>query len=592
MKRRNTILLVAALLAFAPCVATGLADETTGEIAVGATVVKTDDSLNRASEFRHDDSSEVFAGWWDISFGDGGFLELDLYEESSWTQNHRLRWRMTPSLRLDAAFQRLVHQLPHDPLTNLNATDEAGKVVRSEDLDPLGRYRTRFEVGHAALTWQPENARAWTVALHARQVKRSGGKQQLSTGHCMTCHIVSQARALDESANDVGAVLAFQKPAWGVRLEVTSRSFDDDAQGVLREFEQARHPVLKAPVFDNRVQYGIGGPATLPVGVVVGHDKLTATLHAWWTGASDHVDGAITTMNTESDTTGLQVDYRSARARWLHAFGNTATTLSLAGRWEDLSSDDIFVDVFTAPNPVGPGPPPIHGQTYEDLYGPSGSLRAAGFVADFTRRSPADRTVTTAEAELVHRFGADRRQRFRIGLRSRAIDREAFRVNDAGDTETSEYLLRAGLSGRLGRTWRYRTDLEWLQADDTFKNVNGAVRAPGLTDTPGSPGPFFREQYFELYRLRFGDLTNVPSDSLALRANLSYSPGPNASWTFHGSWRDQRNDETGVGEWSREAVAVGTSVWWAPASRVWAVASADLVREDQETLVSIPLFDG
>ena len=592
MKLRIAIPWLPALLAIVALGPAALADETTGEVAIGARAVKVDDSLNRASEFRHDDSSEVFAGWWNIDFGTDGWLQLDLREESSWDQDHRLVWRPNGSLRFEASFRRFLHQLPHDPLTNLNATDNEGKVVRSDDFDPLGRYRERFEVGHASLTWQPENARAWTLALHARQMRRSGGRQQLSTGHCMTCHIVSQARALDETTNDVKAVLAYQKPTWGVRLELTSRDFKDDAQDVIREFEQARHPSLKAPLFDNRVQFGIGGPVSLPVGLIVGHDKTIASLHAWWTGERNHLDGSVSVFNTQSDTSGLEVDYKSARARFMHTFDNPATTLTLSGRWEDLSSDDIFIDVFEAPNPVGIGPPPVQGRTYEDLYGPAGTLRAAGFVADGTRRSAVDRTVATAEAELVHRFGARGRQRFKLALRSRTIDRDHFTVNDAGQTETTEYRLRAALLGRIGRHWRYRTEAEWMQADDTFKNVDGAVRGVGFTDNPGGTGPFFREQYFELYRTRFGDLTNVPSGSIGLRANFSYSPNAGSSWTFHGSYKDQENDETGVGNWSREAVAVGTSVWWAPAARVWAAASADLIKEDQETFVTVPLMDG
>ncbi len=592
MKHQISIPSLLALVAVAGVTPCALPDETTGEVAFGATAVKADDSLNRASEYRHDESSEIFSGWWDVSLDDDGRLELDLSERSSYEQSHALRWEIDRSLRLEAGFERFLHQLPHDPLENLHATDEAGKIVRADDLDPLGRYRTRFEIGHASLTWQPEDARAWTLALRTRQIRRSGGKQQLSTGHCMTCHIVAQARALDETASDLEAVLAYQKPSWGIRLEWKTREFEDRARDVIREFEQARHPSLKAPLFDNRVQFAIGGPVSLPVGVVVDHDRTTATLHAWWTSGKNHVDGTVSLINTTSGSTGLEVDYETARLRWLHSFDRPGTTLTLSGRWEDLSSDDYFVDVVEPPNPAGIGPPPIQGRTYADLYGPSGSLRAAGFIADFTRRSAADRTVSTAEAELVHRFGSAGRQRLKVALRARSIDRESFRVDDAGGTETTEYRLRASLLGRIGDHWRYRSEAEWMQADSTFKNVNGAVRAAGLTDTPESSGPFFREQYFELYRLRFGDLTNVPSGSVGLRVNFAFAPDADSSWTFHGSYRNQENDETSVGSWSRQVLALGASVWWAPASRVWVVTSADLIREDQETFVSIPLMDG
>ncbi|NJN63668.1 MAG: hypothetical protein HC882_01505 [Acidobacteria bacterium] len=538
-----------------------LADGGEGEVAVGVSIVDTDDSLNRASEYREDDSAEAFRLWWESTLANDDVFLVELDYLGSQDQLHRLRWNPNPSLRLDADFNRFVHNLPHDPLTNLAATDGEGKVIRHDDFDPQGRYRTRFELGSAAITYQPQNAREWILAIHARQMKRSGGKQLLSTGHCMTCHIVSQAQALDEEANDVTATIGFQKPNWGVRADLTQREFNDNADDALRYFELARQPVTKQLLFTNRTQYS---DVTLPVGVVVGHDRLMATVSGYWTTKSNHVDGALANFTTESESTALKVDYSSARLRFLHNFGNR-TSVSILGRYEDVRSDDIFVNVVEQTNPVGVGPAPAQGRTYAQLYGPGGVLRNAGFVADFTRKSALDRTVLTTQADVAYRFGADLKQRVKVALRRRSIDRDNVVVDDSGETETEEYRLRGTLLGRFGDAWRYRAEAELLQADNTFKYVNGGVRAPGVTDTPGGTGPFFREQYFELYRLRFGDLTSVPSDAYQARANFTYTPSAATSITVFGTWKDQENDETNVGSWSREALNLSGSVWWAPA---------------------------
>ncbi len=585
---RTTRILLAVLASLAMTALPALADGGQGEVAVGMNIVDTDDSLNRASEYREDESAEAFRLWWESTLANDDIFLVELDWMSSYDQQHRVRWDPTRSLRLNVEFDRLLHNTPHDPLTNLSATDGEGKIVRHDDLDPEGEYRTRFELATAEMTYQPTNAREWILALHARQMKRTGAKQLLSTGHCMTCHIVSQAQALDEETDDVTAVVGYQKPNWGVRGELRARHFGDATEDAMRYFELARQPVTKQLLFTNRTQYS---DVTLPVGTVVGHDRLMTTILGYWNGASSHVDGAIALSSTESDTTQLKVNYQSARVRYAQRLGDRLS-LALMGRWEDVTSDDYFVDTVEQVNPIGVGPAPVQGRTYAELYGPGGILRDAGFVADFTRRSALDRKVLTAQADAAYRFGSDLRHRFKLALRQRTIERDNFIVDDAGETETEEFRLRGTVLGRVGDSWRYRAEAELLQADNTFKFVNGGVRAAGVTDTPGSPGPFFREQYFELYRLRFGDLSNVPSDALALRANATWTPGDATSMTFSGSWRDQENDETSVGKWTRESLALNASVWWAPSPRMWTLLSANVLEEDQGTFISIPLFNG
>ena len=193
MRNVNRALLLALLatIALAPL---AWADETSGEVAVGVDVIGNPDNQNKAGEYRIDDDDAAFFAWYQIGFGDDGSLDLDLSYRSENEQFHELRWDASNSFRVEGAFQRFYHWLPHDPMSNLAATDKEGKVVRHDDLDPLATYSTRWEEGKAALIYQPEQAREWTAALKVRQMKRSGAHQNRTTGHCRGGHPGRQGR--------------------------------------------------------------------------------------------------------------------------------------------------------------------------------------------------------------------------------------------------------------------------------------------------------------------------------------------------------------------------------------------------------------
>jgi hypothetical protein len=590
---RNLVLLgLAALLAAGLPLLAADDDAVEGEVAVGARAVDTEDNLTRAAEYRSTEDSPVLFGWLDWA-EEGSWLSLDLRYEEADEQRHELVWGLSPSLTLDVSFQRLPHNLPHAGVFNLNATDSEGKIVEADDLDPNAQYRLDWENATARLEWQPRDYREWLVVAHARQMRRDGTKQNLSTGHCMTCHIVSQTQPLDRTTTDVGLTVGYQKPSWGVRYDITAREFSEDAMTPDRAFGPAIHPVSKLPVFGNRIQYPDPSTTsvTLPVGLVVEHERTFQTLSAYWNGGDNHVDGVLSWAHSESDLTGLEADYASARARWLHRFA-PATQMVIHGRYETIDTDEIFVDVV---EPTSVAPPFTAGLTYEELYGPDGTLRENDdFRVDFVRKSAADRNVLTAQADLVHRYGAERRQRVKLSLRSREIDRE-YKEVDEGTTETQEYRLRALLTGRWGDQIRYRGDVTYLQADSPFTNVNGGVRAAGVRTNPTElpvGGPWTSQQYFELYRLRFGDLTNQPNDSIRLKGNVAYTPAADRSMIVHGSWTDQENDETEVSSWERTGWSIGSAIWWAPTDRMYAVVTADRIEEDQETHISVPLMDG
>ena len=559
-----------------------------GEVAVGAHVVRARDSRNRAAEYQVDASSASFAMWFDTELAEAADLSVDLELLDPDDQRHHLELVASHAFTFEADMNRFVHNLPHDPLENLAAVDEVGegasivssKVVRHDDMDPGARYRYRFEDDHAKLAWRPMNHRAWEFALLARHMRRSGVHQQLSAGHCRTCHVVGQSAPVDQSMDDITLRVAYEKSNWGVRYEYTSSDFDSDANPVNRLFERVVHPIKKVPVFDNRASFAVGSDETLPVGLVPGHERDAHVLHLFWTGERDHLDAAAAYQKSESDHTGLKAKYYSFRGRWLHLI-DEGHSFSIRGRLENVDTDDVFVDVVEYPGSAGPHAGLYYGDVYADR----------GVEIDWTRRSAADRTVLSATGEYTWRFGEKRRHRLKTSLRYRDVDRDNFHVAGSG-TNTREYTLRTEVLGRFENGARYRVRAEWYQAKDPFRNQKGGCLAVGTEDLDTRVFPWTTYQYFELHRMRIADLTNQPTDRISLQTRLTLVPSDTTTLTLHGKWLSEQNDQTRVSDWNHDSAAVGMSLWWTPNERFYATVTGEILREDQETHLCIPLMNG
>ena len=79
---------------------------------------------------------------------------------------------------------------------------------------------------------------------------------------------------------------------------------------------------------------------------------------------------------------------------------------------------------------------------------------------------------------------------------------------------------------------------------------------------------------------------------MTMRASLSFAPVKNSSLTFQARYLDEENDETQVTPWEGEATELGAYFWWMPKPTLYAVASAQVSMQEQDTHVCIPLMGG
>ncbi len=569
--RKSIIALLAIALLAIPATMAG--DEVTGETAMGAQRSHISDSANRAAEYQSERDGFALSTWWDMNLEGGEQIQLDFSMLNSNEQEGYLRYNNGKSWTIEATLRRFDHNLPHDPLSNLEATDEGGKATFYTDEDPNAHYGIRVNESVATLKYRPHDAQAWELAIVGKRLRRSGTRQHTSVGHCENCHIVGQTRTVNETTDTVKFLASYEKPSHGVSYEASFRDFNSDADSLSRYYQYARHPgkpIASGDLFRNRVQFD---DSILPVGVIPESKSLTQTFRGYYSKDNNHVDGAVAFAQNESQANGLRAKHSSARVRWLHTFDDTLA-LAIHGRYTSLSSDDYFIDVNDS---LRATQGPQAGQSYYDIY-----LDAPG---DFLRQSAFDRKTSSAQADLTYRYGAKKRQRIKGSLIAKQTDRDEF-------METKEFKLRALFSGRMGDKSRYRFSAELLSATDPFANIRGGFREPRSAGHDPSGNPFSDLQYYDMYATRIADLTNQPTSGITAKAYFTTAKTANSALTFTGSYVDQKNDETNVYDWEKTAWNLGMSVWWAPSDRLFATASYTVMDNDVWTGVSVPVLDG
>jgi len=566
-------------------------DKAEGEVLVGYHDVDLDDSPNRAAEFESlDDSPHILL---DIvgPLGDEGIVIIDATAWDSTDGDYFLRLEPSRAVRIDIGYQRFMHNLEHDPLTNLEAVNEI-KVVQHTDYEPDAAYNVRYSEGKAAVHGRVQGAPGLHYSVGARVEGRKGTRQNLTSGKCFSCHTYSQTKIIDEKTQDLTAVLGYEGRNWSLMYRFMDRQYEDKGADNEQTYDNAYRPNdPNLLVFDDRIQYDEDdGP--LVFGTTPDVEKQMHTLKGHWTNsAGGTLSGAFVTSKTTNEGANLDIQYQTGRLRYYHAWREGKIGLNLGYRYEDVDNDDVFVETVQNEAVMGP----YAGNTYQDVYGPGGLYGGRGFVADFNRESAMSRKVHTGDVGL--RFRLPHRNTLRLDYTYRQTDRDNYYVTDSGGTKSTENKVRAMLLGRPTRKVRYKVELGWAGIDDPFINLNGGCQLPAedVYGTAGtSPSPLLPEslQYYELHDIRYADIGPIPTDTWDAKGSVTISPSPKGSITLVGRYSDEKNDNTQTTDWTREGWMAGLSFWFAPTPKFYGTFAYNHFDDEFTTPICSPLMDG
>ena len=564
MKAHWSLIFVVALLAATAVVAQDT--DTEGVVEVGAWDASTEGSPDKVSEYEPDDGGpnlklEVRS--------DNVELEAEVRDDNDAVLS--LDFDVDRWVRSETDYVSLLHRLGFDNLDHFAAATGHGRLTRHTDLGSGQPYDIDYHRLEHRTEFQPRGMNNLTFAVGYDHQERQGLRQQTNVSHCDSCHVTSQDRPVDETTTDARLEAQIAWDGGQVTASLVNREYEDNAGPITLAYDDALHPELRAPVFDNRVQYD---GVTLPVGQDPDIDKEIFEIDS----SFDDVGGFALTAGgawstTENNFTGNEASYSGALITAARLFKNW--NLAFRGRSYSLDNDNYFVD---ANEPRGVAGPQAN-LTYREIY---------GFDPDYLRLSALNRSVFESNFDLSRRL-AGKKGRVRFSWEYRTIDRDHLEVAP-GDTKSTTNVLGVSWRARPKKGWKTQLALEHGEVDNPFVNLNGAYST--LT-SPSATNPFQPQaaQYYQFHAARIADIGASPSSWDELTARVSRSSGSN---TFSASYRywDGDNNDGDLADWSKSVQAATFAFWSAPTAEVqWHLAYT--FNETEVGLpASIALFDG
>ncbi len=572
MRKHLSLLFAAVLLAAAAAGAQTTPTGTEGSAEVGAWDASAEGSPDKVGEYLPIDGGpnlylDIFSNF------DGGALEVEAEVRDDNDAVLSLGFDIGRAVRSYTDYTALVHRLGFRDLEHFDAATVHGRVTRQTDLVPGQIYELDYSVLDHRTEFQPRGMSNLTLAVGYRQQEREGVRQQTNISHCDSCHVINQARRVDESTTDARLEAQLAWTGGQVTASIVNREYEDNASPLSLLYDDALHPELRAPVFDNRLQYDSAeGP--LPVGRQPDVDKEILEIDS----SFDNVGGFALTAGgawstTENRFTGNEASYSGAIVTAARPLKNW--NLSFRGRSYTLDSDDVFVDAVERLGVAGPQA----GKTYREIY---------GFDPDYLRRSVLNRDVLETSFDLSRRLKG-KKGRVRLSWDRKAIDREHLQVAP-GETETVTNVLGVSWRARPKKGWKTQLAVEHGETDNPFMNVNGAY---STLVSGSSPNPFLPQaaQYYVSHAARIAETTASPSSWDELTARASHSAGSNTLTASYRLW-DGENNDGDLTDWSRSVQAATIAFWSAPAPDwQWHIAY-NWNSTELDLPASIPLFDG
>ncbi|NOZ80015.1 MAG: hypothetical protein GXP48_12720 [Acidobacteria bacterium] len=574
MKTIIHLMLVVVLAAFPVLVHAGNdgdTTKTTGTVMIGAWGASTNDSPDLVSEYAPTSGGPILN--LDLSsFSKTGSLLVSAHARHSNDIEGTVDFDLGRMVRSHTSFTKMLHRLGHDPMTDLTATDTVDKAVYHTDFNPGMKYGMHYSVLFNRTELQIPSLSALTLAFEVRDQHREGHRQTYALSHCDACHVNSMNHPLNERTTD-GTLEA--KVAWKtgfVRARYTSRTLREGYKNVTLTYDDAVHPSLRLPLFNDRVQYDSAqGP--LPVDLWPNIDKDIARLDIHLSKVGPFiVNGTGVWSNTQNTYTGLRSAYSGYMVNAAGRLGKH-WRLTWRGRAYTIDSQDVFVNTAEPVSIAGP----TKGKTYRELY---------GFDPDFLRQSALNRDVLESVLDASYRLGG-RAGVFRFEWKFNGTDRQHYHVTPI-DTKTTTNILGLSWYAHPARGVTLRARYRHGDVDNPFMALD--QQASTLV-SPAYPNPFVSPQYFDFQRARIGDGTASPSSWDEARAQASYTWGRSM---LSGSYNWWNGDNTGgtLTNWSRTNQSATLTLWTAlTESWEWYVGYAwqDLSLDSPTT---IPVYDG
>jgi len=541
-----------------------------------------DDYGKKIGEYRHlyDNAyPEAKFNMWAI--GEDFYINFDGHFYDNKNISGFLQGKLSNRFKAKISYRLFRRQLQTDLLENMNAREEVasggpgGKMVTHEDLDPgfdFNYDRHRVESEFEFLLSEKHNVKL--KAAH-RFWADNGNEQRVSSTHCFSCHLTSQASEVDRKLNQFNIGIEGKPGPIGVSYNFVYSKFQSDAAAPSVFYDQAKHPVNGGNVdeFGSRVLYDneetIYGiyPETEKFGnkvrffTDIGKHRLT--------GSGFYYRATNSNIPDPDSILGGVDELKSS------TFGGTLNVLAMLEPKARLvaraalsrtDADDLFLDL---PN------------WREDRPGGDQDF-------DFMRYSSLDRLEGQGSLELTYHVTP------RVTLAALG-GFEYTRRDDfyemGSDYATKKYIGQAKLNYRKGLSYNARFKYRLELTQDPFQSFRGLFEEEARTTLVILPGNSFG-YYFQREDFRYQDVTSLPTVSHQLDFANNIRLNNKLSWNNNIKFKFEKNDDLDSLTVENTFFEPSTGLTFMPDSRWILTAGGSYQYFKSKGPVTVAMFDG
>jgi hypothetical protein len=493
------------------------------------------------SGYRGDQSWDLFGHYYDPKR-----IFLDLSGRSKDIFSGKVFYRSSYRQRATDLLENLMAKEAKDQENN-----PGGKMFTYEFEDPDADFGyTRHEVKSDFQVKVPGSANLILKAFH-RSILEKGDDQKVVSMHCSSCHMVSKSAEVDRRTHTVSAgAEATTGPVFFSYLG-SYRTFKSEAPQPTAHYDSAQHPVSGVPM-DDRV---IFQDTVVAFGQISDNEKMAHTLKVKTEVGKSEILGSFTNSQGKNKTAGIELKGNSGTLRYVFSPSLKTKIVALASL-SRIENDEVPVDV-----PAWRGGDP-------DQF-------------DYIRYSSLTRTVEKGSAEFIYQPSRKYRLFFSAGYEGTKRDDYPY-VGAYG--KTTKLKLSAG--GKYRPNSKFSGRIKY-----SFENTKDPAPYNQLFEKPGKDegAPFY---YFEREDLRYGDVTNRPTNEHGVDLSLNFRPDRKTSLSTGMRASLETNGDNYNLDYERTRLQPQVSLILTPAPRWNLFGNASYLHDKSNGLATVAMMDG
>ena len=459
----------------------------------------------------------------------------------------------------------LLENLMAREATNQAADTPGGKMFTYEHENPDADFGyTRHEIKSDFQVKVPGSAKLKIIAAH-RSILEKGDDQKVVSMHCSSCHMVSKSAKVDRRTHTASAGIEIDPGPLFLSYMGSFRSFKSESPSLEAFYDTAQHPVNgtmieefgSRMVFDGEVvEFG-----TIPETQKMSHTaKVKADV-----GKKSEILGSFTYSQAKNVSAGIETKSNGGSLKYMFR-PNLKTRIIALASLSRIESDAVFIDL------------------------PSWREGREGGSQDFdwTRYSNLTRTVAKGSAEFIYQ--PSRKYRVFLSAGYEGTKRDDYPYFEAEGKTTK---LKLSMGGKYRPHLRFSGRFKYFfeNTDDPFSPYEQLFERAGNTILDTLPGNT-KYYYFQRDQLRYGSITNQPTNLHGVELNLNFRPNHKVSFSADLKASLGTNSDTDSLDFERTRLQPQVSANFAPTAKWNLFSSLTYIYEKSNGLVAVAMMDG